>query len=73
MKDLNDVIKAAECCADVTSCSRCPYYDNKEKLMGCMDKNFGRNNFINDALFHLRHYKAMKLGIKTEPKTKENL
>ena len=67
MKSLNDVIAAAECCADVTDCRKCPYFDNRQKMMGCMDKGFGKNTFIEDALLYLKLYKqllAHTAGIK---------
>ena len=57
MRSLNDVIKAAECCAGVSHCSKCPYFDRRKKIMGCMDVGHGRNHFIEDALLYLKHYK----------------
>lgn len=61
MRSLDDVIKAAECCADVTACRKCPYFDKNKKMAGCMDKNFGKNIFIEDALRHLKDYQKYLL------------
>ena len=60
MTSLEKVIKAVDICKDVTSCSRCPYYDSKEKLMACMDRNLGRNKMLEEAAFHLKKYLTLR-------------
>jgi len=67
MKSLEDVIKAAECCADVTSCRKCPYWDRREKIMACMDKGHGKNVFLEDVLIYLKILKNQK-GVFTPVK-----
>ena len=67
MKTLDEVIKAAECCADVTSCKKCPYWDRRGKIMACMDKGHGKNVFLEDALYYLKYFKSWK-GVPTPVK-----